>query len=388
MSELHISLAIAGILVLIGVYAYNRYQEKKFRRQAEQDFDGGTEDILLDEASEEVPHEGRREPSMDIAGEALGGVADDLSLSENEILRFEEEAPPESAASMPVSAPVSAVADAGQPPLSLLDEVVDFVAAIFPAEPLAADGLPGIEGEFAGFPRPVRLLGLNAISGALEPVVSGKHTYAKLLLALQLVNRNGPVAATELEDFCARAQKLADGLSAMIELPDRNEAMVRAATLDEFCASVDVLIGVNVVTSGGESIPATKVRALAEAAGMKLKGDGSFHYANDDGVTLFTLANFAPAPFTPENIRQMTTHGVTLLLDVPKTPNGARVFDQMLVLARQMTGSLGGSLVDDNRRPLTDAGIAKIKAQLATIYAKMDAANLSAGGERALRLFS
>ncbi len=383
MSELHISLAIAGILVLIGVYAYNRYQEKKFRRQAEQDFDGGTEDILLDGETGEAPRETRREPSMDMDGEALGGVADDLSMNENEILRFEEEAPPESA----VSAPVSAIADAGPPALSLLDEVVDFVAAIFPSEPLPADMLSGLKDD-AGFPRPVRLLGQNSVTGALEPVVGGKHRYAKLLLALQLVNRNGPVAAAELEDFCARAQKLADSLSAIVELPDRDEAMMRATTLDEFCATVDVLIGVNVVTSGGESIPATKVRALAEAAGMKLKGDGSFHYANDDGVTLFTLANFAPAPFTPENIRQMTTHGVTLLLDVPKTPNGTRVFDQMLVLARQMTGSLGGSLVDDNRRPLTDVGIAKIKAQLATIYAKMDAANLSAGGERALRLFS
>jgi FtsZ-interacting cell division protein ZipA len=388
MSELHISLAIAGILVLIGVYAYNRYQERKFRRQAEQDFDGGAQDILLDEASEEAPHEGRREPSMDMAGATLEEVADDTSLRKNEILHFSEDDIPhsETASSAPLAPPASP--DVPPPALSLLDEVVDFVAVMVPADSLVADTLPAIEETFDGYPLAARFLGQNTQTGALEPVVGGKHRYAKLLLALQLVSRNGPVGETDLEDFCARARKLADGLSVTLELPDRNEALKRAAMLDEFCAMVDVLIGVNVVTSGGEAIAATKVRALAESAGMKLKADGSFHYANDDGVTLFTLTNFAPKPFTPETIRQMTTHGVTLLLDVPRTPNGARVFDQMLVLARQMTGALGGRLVDDNRRPLTDDGIARIKAQLATIYAKMDAANLSAGGERALRLFS
>lgn len=382
MSELHISLAIAGILVVTGVYVFNRYQERKFRRQSERDFAGGDEDILLDEAQEEGgPLDERREPSMALAGEALDAMVDEPRV---EVIPPMVQEPPHAKP----SEIESALVEAERPVQALLDEVVDYVAAIYPKEPVAADILPDLERKFDGFPRPLRLLGQNVFTNALEPVATGKHNYGKLLLALQLVNRAGPVGVAELEDFCGRAQALADDLAAMIELPDRGEAMARAATLDEFCASVDVLIGVNVVTANGDTIPATKVRALAEASGMKLKPDGTFHYANDDGVTLFMLTNFAPTPFSPENIRQMTTHGVTLLLDVPKVANGARIFDQMLVLARQMAGSLGGTLVDDNRRPLSDSGIAKIKGQLATLYAKMEAAGLPAGGERALRLFS
>lgn len=383
MSELHISLAIAGILVVIGVYAFNRYQERKFRRQSERDFAGGDEDILLDEAQEEgVLLDERREPSMVLGEDALDVIADEPRVEDIPPMVHEEPptVKPSEAAPMPV--------EAEKPSLALLDDVVDYVAAIYPKEPVAAEVLLDLERKFDGFSRPLRLLGQNVFTNALEPVATGKHNYSKLLLALQLVNRGGPVGVAELEDFCGRAQALADDLAAMIELPDRGEAMNRAATLDEFCASVDVLIGVNVVTANGDSIPATKVRALAEASGMKLKPDGTFHYANDEGVTLFMLTNFAPTPFSPENIRQMTTHGVTLLLDVPKVANGAKVFDQMLVLARQVAGSLGGTLVDDNRRPLSDSGIAKIKSQLATIYAKMEAANLPAGGDRALRLFS
>jgi len=45
-------------------------------------------------------------------------------------------------------------------------------------------------------------------------------------------------------------------------------------------------------------------------------------------------------------------------------------------------------VVDDNRRPLSDAGIAKIKQQLADIYARMETQQIKSGSARALRLFS
>jgi FtsZ-interacting cell division protein ZipA len=382
MSDLHISLAIAGLLVVIGVYAFNRYQESKFRRQSERDFDGGEEDVLLERADEASLHEERREPSMDLAGEPFDDVEGEHVAAEAS--PFAPDLPLENAGE---KVPASTM-EAEMPAQAMLDEVVDYVVAIYPKEPVAATVLLDLEKKFAGFARSLRLLGQNVFTNSLEQVASGKHTYGKLLIVLQLVNRSGPISAAELEDFCGRAQALADDLAAMVDLPDRAAALARAATLDEFCVSVDVLIGVNVVTANGDVIPATKIRALAEASGMKLKADGTFHFTGDDNTPLYSLTNFEPTPFSSDSIRHLSTHGVTLLLDVPVIANGARVFDQMLVLARQMAGSLGAMLVDDNRRPLSDAGVAKIKQQLATIYAKMDAAGIPAGGERAQRLFS
>ena len=52
------------------------------------------------------------------------------------------------------------------------------------------------------------------------------------------------------------------------------------------------------------------------------------------------------------------------------------------------SGDSDGVLVDDNRRPLTDEAIGKIRHQLTGILAKMDAGQIAAGGARALRLFS
>jgi FtsZ-interacting cell division protein ZipA len=63
-------------------------------------------------------------------------------------------------------------------------------------------------------------------------------------------------------------------------------------------------------------------------------------------------------------------------------------FDGMVTLGRKLAHAAGGLLVDDNLRPLTDVGIEKIRAQLAQIYARMDARGVAAGSRLALRLFS
>jgi len=151
---------------------------------------------------------------------------------------------------------------------------------------------------------------------------------------------------------------------------------------------VDVLIGLNVVAQSGASFPATKIRSLAEVSGMTLEPEGVFHYRNEQGVSLYSLCNHESSPFTPDDVKNLSTHGVTLLFDVPRVPDGVQVFDQMTALGRKLANSLGGMLVDDNIRPLSDAGLDKIRQQLASIYKKMEAKQISAGSSRALKLFS
>jgi FtsZ-interacting cell division protein ZipA len=113
-----------------------------------------------------------------------------------------------------------------------------------------------------------------------------------------------------------------------------------------------------------------------------------FCLRTDEGALLYTMSNLDPVPLTPENIRTIGVRGVTLLLDVPKTAHTVRVFDQMLSLARQWATSLGGVVVDDYRRPLTDEGAEGIRKLLRDLYGKMEAAQVPAGSDKALRLFS
>jgi FtsZ-interacting cell division protein ZipA len=78
---------------------------------------------------------------------------------------------------------------------------------------------------------------------------------------------------------------------------------------------------------------------------------------------------------------------LTLLFDVPRIRDGIHVFEQMIALGRKLSNEMGGLLVDDNQRPLTDAGIAKIRHQLTGVYAKMEERGVPPGGDRALKLF-
>jgi FtsZ-interacting cell division protein ZipA len=87
-------------------------------------------------------------------------------------------------------------------------------------------------------------------------------------------------------------------------------------------------------------------------------------------------------------MKTMSTHGVTFLLDVPRVSHGDRVFNQMLDLARRFADALHGSLVDDNRRPLSEGALEPIRRQVAQYQAAMAARSLPAGGPLALRLFS
>jgi FtsZ-interacting cell division protein ZipA len=64
------------------------------------------------------------------------------------------------------------------------------------------------------------------------------------------------------------------------------------------------------------------------------------------------------------------------------------VFDQMVRLAGNFADTLGGIMVDDNRVPLNDNGIQKIKQQLIAIESRMSSRHIPAGGEIALRLFA
>jgi FtsZ-interacting cell division protein ZipA len=87
-------------------------------------------------------------------------------------------------------------------------------------------------------------------------------------------------------------------------------------------------------------------------------------------------------------LRLTATNGVVFLLDVARLPEPARVFDQMKLAARRMATTLGAELVDDNRRPLDDAALASIRAQVEAAAEALRAVHIDPGSPRALALFS
>ena len=82
------------------------------------------------------------------------------------------------------------------------------------------------------------------------------------------------------------------------------------------------------------------------------------------------------------------TTGLTFAMDVPTSTDAPVAFAHMLRSAEIFGEKLGGELVDDNRKPLTPAGIAMIKRSLEQVFQRMEAQGIPAGTPAARRLFS
>jgi FtsZ-interacting cell division protein ZipA len=357
MSDLQISLLAVGAAVVLCVYLFNLWQERKLRQRTEQAFAHEHPDVLLEDAG--TPVVKRVEPTITA------------------------EAPAEAIAPVIPATPVPATAAA---PLAI-DPVIDYVAEVNLVSPVAGSGLRDeLRALLAESGKSVLAEGYDAASGDWVDAV-GTLQFARLRFGLQISNRSGAISQAQLMDFLDAVTKWARVREGQVKSLDLEAAHAMAVQLDRFCADVDIAIGVNVVSADGRPFTGTRIRSLAELNALRLEPDGVFYARSEAGDILYTLDNHEPMPFVPEQMRALHTRGVTFLLDVPRVAGALPAFDAMLTAARAFAAELGGTLVDDNRAQLSDPAIAAIRKQLEGILAKMEAGRIAAGSARALRLF-
>jgi FtsZ-interacting cell division protein ZipA len=421
MSELQISLIAIGIVVIMAVLLFNWMQQRRYRRSAEQAFGQKPEDVLLrpDMSVGTSVGDGERiepqlgnEPTLEfnadpgiLSVEAAEPMADFLPEPQPGL---EPQPGPKNITRDPETAGLSerVVATAHCAEVAEAagtvgvgggdnDEVehpgVEYVVDIHAATVIPDSSLAEVLQRKFDFSKPVRWLGQRDPGASWEEISAesaGTRGYVNLRGCLQLADRGGPVSEVSLAEFRDLAKNLATRLKAEVNCPDIREAHARAVSLDEFCAEVDVMIGINIISVDNSVFTGAKIQVLAESSGFKLGTEGMFHYYDQRGTAVFSLGNSEPAPFLHTSMRMLTTHGVTFLLDVSRVENGPIIFGEMVHVAGAFADALGGIMVDDNRVPLTDNGIRKIKQQLSTIQSLMQARNLPAGGKLALRLFA
>lgn len=392
MSELQISLIAIGLVVVMGVILFNWLQQRRYRRRVEEAFGQKHEDVLLRAAMPAAQDE-RIEPRLGTESlQALPRDPDSESVEPAEAIQYEPIHEPilepnNKAAAMPAIAVEAPAQVRG----ARAENEVDYVIDVHSGTSIADSSLAEVLLRKFDFNKPVRWLGQRAVDAPWEEITVqsyGRGGYTSLKGCLQLVDRAGPVSEVNLSEFRDMVQNFSARVNAIADCPDVHEAHAQALVLDEFCTEVDVMIGINIISRDGGALTGAKIRVLAEASGLKLGTEGMFSYRDENNITLFYVSNFEPVPFLPDTMRTLTTHGVTFLLDVPRVAKGEIVFEQMVHLAENFADTLGGIMVDDNRIPLNDSGIQKIKQQLIAIEAMMSARNIPAGGEIALRLFA
>ncbi|MBL8427104.1 MAG: cell division protein FtsZ [Dechloromonas sp.] len=419
MTELQMGLIGLGVAAVFGVFGYNKWQEMRQRKLAEAVLKPHHEDVLLAKGGKTEPEAvpavqvERSEPEIRIeASEPLvervepvftdptpTEVVDDMAMAPEdtpmpEMPVIAQPAPgvPPVVAKPAVSQPEAddgVEVEAGNVPDALLDPRLEFVVTMELVEPVSSfQILHSQRSALHRLNKPVHWIGFNEKKREWQRLTpDAELELRRLRVGLQLVNRLGPVSEGDLVIFTNAMQALADELMAVADMPPSN-VLDQAAEIDRFCAAVDLEIGLNLV-SRGSAFPGTKIRALSEAAGMVLGADGLFTRYDDAGRAQFSLQNFESTPFSPDALRNLTTHGLTFLLDVPRVDHGERVFMQMTEVAKRFADTLQGALVDDNRQPLSDSQLDHIRREfIGKPQATMASFGLAAGSPQALRLFS
>ena len=283
MTELQIGLAVIGALAVIAVVVYNRWQERRARRDVERAFGSGHADVLLPEH--------RREPTLE---------------------------PRRAATSPPGAAPAERV-----------DYVIELTLPRPAAPALVQEAWASVERRFA---RRVLL--------AVEE--------QRVRAAFQLVSRNGVVSDAELVEFRSLVETMAAQLGARVSAPEMRGALEAARELDRACADADIQVALHVVGIG--SAPAR------------------FH-----GATFQT---------TPRD------DGVTLTLDVARTPNPGSSYEAMARAGRELARARGGRLIDDAGHELDERALAAVGRELEAVRARLAGCGIEPGSPLALRVFS
>ena len=368
MSDLQLSLVVIGVVVIVAVLLFNRWQERQLRRRVEETFASIRPAPFPDAQSE--ADDDRIEPTLE---------------------RMQAEASSGTPASAGPSPRTSTAATA--PPVAASNDVaqmsIDYVCGIESATPMAHHRLSEFLHAASAVGKRVSLEAWMPELGQWVALpLADARPITQVRASLQLADRAGAVNRVQLATMRDLVRHLTQQVDAQCKCPEIDAAMQEAAELDQFCAEIDVSISCHVVPRSDAGLPGTKVRGLLESSGYGLGSDGKFWLHAEDGTALLSAADAKGEPFSVERLRSASLAGLTLSMDVPKAPGAGRIFDRMLESARHLAHALDAVVVDDNGKPLTDAGLAVIRAQVRAVHAAMEGRGIAAGSPTAARLFS
>jgi hypothetical protein len=294
MTDLQLGLLALGVAAVVGVVAYNRFQERSVRREAERAFGSPHADALLGSERQE-PGLGRVDPGA-------------------------RQAPPES---MP-------------------DERVDYIVMLRTAVGISCAAVlehwRPLEQRFGR-----RALLAGSEGSGWRRILPGDYgSCTAFRAALQLVSRGGVVTDAELLEFRSEAETLASRIGASAAAPEMRPALDAARELDRRCADADVQVALHIV---GELDAAVLARELGAA------GDPPYQIARrGDGVTLILdVPRVADVVRAYAAMTRMALHLAAAL--------GARVVDDRgNALDERALAAIGAEL-EPMRRQLAESGI-------------------------------
>jgi hypothetical protein len=379
MSNLTVSLAILGGLVLALVVLHGAWQTRKAgpKRAAEAlpgQAAAGAALRPLDPPFERMEPSLAPLPPVDSNGHAAAGAPD---------------APPAAPDRTEPSLSDAAVHFSPKRVQLRLDALVDAIA------PITLEALISGEMLLTHLPpsrragsKPMLIEGMNAETGEWEFPVPGQR-YGEVQAGVQLANRTGALNNIEFSEFAQKVQILADALGGMADVPDMLDATARAKELDAFAGDHDAQLAVHL-----------RARSAAWSVGYILQHAGRHGFvpgampgrlvlaAAEEGAPPVLTLTFDAQAALADDPNQAAVRDVTLSFDVPQTDPLGQPFAAWQASAQALSLGMDAAIVDDNGQPLSAEGFAAIGRELEQLYQALALRDMAAGSAMARRLFS
>lgn len=368
MIELQASLMAIGGVIVVGVIAYNKWQEWRAKKSVERAFSTVQDDVLMSDGTPIV----RQEPVLDPfeGPDLVSATHDDIAVKLDDELGSEVEQP---------AAPLSPHASQPAASRSPLEPLLDCIVPVMLEAPLRGEKVVlAFQKLHLVGGKPVRVVGLNE-AGDWESVAVG-GVYSELQVGVQMATRSGALTELEFSELASRLDQVADELSGSPQLPDMADTMAKARALHQRVHEFDAQLSIN-VRAGAQPWPVATLKPALQRQGMELRPDGRLVMPDGEGGMLFSASiNANPAD---ENSQQ-----ITLLLPVAMVAPDRQGFKAMTAFAKSLASRLSGTVVDDEGSPLPDFALAQIAEQVGDFYRDMEKAGMPAGSPLVQRLFA
>ncbi len=216
--------------------------------------------------------------------------------------------------------------------------------------------------------------------------LSGSASFDHILLAIQLVDRQGPVSQAHIQTFRMLSEKTKNDLDGGLIWLSHSNIEEDAKELNQFCALVDHMMTLTLIPKNNGIFDNEKLIETLKIDGFKVNKDGYHVFKGRDKHSLFrvTALNHQPLSFNLDPYIQ----GILFQMDLPLTISCKDSFDTMLESITNFQQELECMLVDSNKKELNINHIERIRYQVEKIENQMVAKNIIPGSSCAQRLFS
>jgi len=351
MSTLQIGLVVLGVLVLLALWVYNRWQ---IRWQLPRRMQGA---IGRDNRSEPETHE-RTEPTLDPE------VAD--------------------VARVPAMAPIAAA--------RILSERLDAIITLRLEKIITGDAvLQSLPSTRRVGSKPFFVEGLpedTTSEDAWEAPQAGQR-YRALRAGIQLTNRAGPLNEIEYSEFVQKLQTWSESLFAIPELPDMLTVIRQARELDHFAALHDVQLVFKIRARRTGWSPGYVMQHASRLGFVPgaLPGRMVLPSARAGASPLLTLYYELQAALA-DDPELAVLREIQLRLETTHVSRAEEPYRRLSELSQSLAGSMDGVVCDEAGQAIDFATMDRIFGDLELLYEALEARGVPAGSDEARRLFS